>query len=175
MFNIKLFYIINHGCSNFIFDRLMPLVTLLGGGKFIMALAVLLVIIVSKSKKIVGLLMLLGLVISNSVVHFLKGYFAEPRPFLALKDVHLLVKELDKSHAFPSGHATLAFLAAVILANYFKRGYLFFLIAIAICFSRVYVGVHYPYDVLAGAVLGSLIGLALVYAAKKLRKTSSDN
>ena len=170
MLNIKLFYLINHGCSNPVFDRLMPLVTFLGDGRFIIALAVILVLIASRPKKMTGLLILAGLVISNFVIRTLKGFFAEPRPFMALKDVHILVKELDKNHSLPSGHATLAFMAAVILASYFKRGYLFFLIAIAICFSRVYVGVHYPADVLAGAVVGSIIGLSLVLVAKKIRK-----
>ena len=170
MLNFKLFYLINHGCSNFIFDRLMPLVTFLGDGKFMLALAILLVIIVRKPKKMAGILMLAGLAISRFTVHYLKGLWLEPRPFAALKDVHLLVAEMDKSHSFPSGHATLAFMAAVILAGYFRRGYLFFLIAIAVCFSRVYVGVHYVSDVIAGALLGAAIGLILVFAGKKIYK-----
>ena len=148
----------------------MPLVTFLGDGKFILALAVLLILVAPKLKKMTGAILLVGLPISHFMMRFLKGLFIEPRPFTVLERVHLLVKEFDKSHSFPSGHATLAFMAAVIIASYFKRGYWFLLIAIAVCFSRVYVGVHYVSDVVAGAVLGSIIGYALVCAAKKLRR-----
>ena len=166
----RAFYFLNKSCANPIFDRLMPFVTILGDGKFVLALAVLLVIIAHKQKRVAGVLILLGLAVSDFAVHFFKGIFARPRPFAALGNVHLLVKEMDKTHSFPSGHATLAFMVCVILANYFKRGYLFFIVAIAICFSRVYVGVHYVSDVIAGVIVGSLIGLALVYATRKLQK-----
>jgi len=148
----------------------MPRITMLGDGKAMLALSVLLMILVSKPKKISGILMLAGLAISSIVVYVLKHIVTRPRPFVVSHNVHLLVKELDKNHSFPSGHATLAFMAAVILAAYFRRGYVFFLIAAVICFSRVYIGVHYVSDVVAGAILGSVIGYALVYAAKRLRR-----
>ncbi len=170
MLDIKLFYLANHSCSNPVFDLLMPVITILGDGKFILALAILLILITRKPRKLAGVLLLAGLGVSRFVVHFLKDFFARPRPFVTLENVSLLVTGLDKGHSFPSGHAVVAFMAAVILASYFSSGYIFFLIAIAVCFSRVYIGVHYVSDVIAGAILGSLIGYALVYAAKKLRR-----
>ena len=166
----NLFYTINHGCSNPILNFLMPMITILGSAKFVLTFTILLMLIVVKPKKIAGLLLFAGLVMSLFAVHFLKVLFAEPRPFMVLKNVHLLAAGLDKSPSFPSGHATLAFMVAVILANYFKRKYLFFLIAIAICFSRVYLGVHYVSDVAAGALIGSAIGCVLVHLAKRLRR-----
>ena len=64
--------------------------------------------------------------------------------------------------SFPSGHATVSFACATILAFYAPRAApAFFLLAAAIAWSRVYVGVHYPLDVLGGAVLGVAIASAL--------------
>jgi len=166
----KIFFFINKGCSNTFFDHAMPLITFIGDGKFVAALAILLVIIIPKPKKIAAILLFAGLVVSHFAVHTLKNIFARPRPFMALENVNLLVRELDKSHSFPSGHATLAFMAAAVLANYFKRGYIFFIAAAAVAVSRVYVGVHYASDVIAGALLGAAIGYSLVYAVKKVRR-----
>jgi undecaprenyl-diphosphatase len=67
------------------------------------------------------------------------------------------------THSFPSGHATIAFAAATVLGALAPRGRIvFYLLAAAIAWSRVYVGVHYPLDVLAGAALGTALGSATV-------------
>jgi undecaprenyl-diphosphatase len=67
------------------------------------------------------------------------------------------------SHSFPSGHAASSFACAVVLAAFVPRwGAAFYVLAALIAFSRAYVGVHYPLDVLAGAAWGLLIGLALL-------------
>lgn len=76
---------------------------------------------------------------------------------------------LPSSSSFPSGHATTAFAAAVAVAVLMPR---FRVAAVALAFvvalSRVYLGVHFVLDVLAGAVLGTLIGLAVGLAARRL-------
>jgi len=70
-------------------------------------------------------------------------------------------------HSFPSGHAATSFAAATVLTATSPRwGPLWFLLALAIGFSRVYVGVHYPLDVLGGAVLGAAIAIALLRLAR---------
>ena len=72
--------------------------------------------------------------------------------------------------SFPSGHATVGFACATTLAFYAPRAApAFFLLAAAIAWSRVYVGVHYPLDVLGGAVLGIAIAFALRVMARRWR------
>jgi undecaprenyl-diphosphatase len=69
---------------------------------------------------------------------------------------------------FPSGHAATSFAAATILTAAAPRfAPLWFLLALAIGFSRVYVGVHYPLDVVGGAALGILVAVALRFVARR--------
>lgn len=72
--------------------------------------------------------------------------------------------------SFPSGHATIAWTMAVLLSSYepkFKWG--FYLLAISISFSRIYLGVHYPSDVIVGGFLGWGIGSFILFMRKRLR------
>jgi undecaprenyl-diphosphatase len=76
--------------------------------------------------------------------------------------------------SLPSGHAATSAAGAVILASLLGRGGLWLgLLAAAVAFSRVYVGVHYPLDVLAGAALGLAVGLAAAALVRRLRPTSA--
>ena len=99
-----------------------------------------------------------------------KAAVARPRPNTTIPEADPLIGAGGWS--FPSGHAATAFAGAVAL-TYLSRsgGPLFFLLAAAIAFSRVYVGVHYPGDVLAGAALGTAVGLAWVAALRLPRRS----
>lgn len=85
-----------------------------------------------------------------------------PRPPLRYPDPAPLVPN-PHTPSFPSGHATTSFACAATLARFAPRrvAIVLYLLAALIAYSRVYVGVHYPLDVIAGAVLGLLIATAL--------------
>ncbi|MFA5256122.1 MAG: phosphatase PAP2 family protein [Candidatus Omnitrophota bacterium] len=161
------FFFINHGFNNPLFDLIMPVISKICGGPVLFAVSVALLFSRRKDLRILGLIMLAGFTVSFYLVSALKAFIARPRPFLALTDVYLLAKE--KSMSFPSSHATSSFMAATILTAYFKKyAVIFYSFAAAVAFSRVYIGVHYPSDVLAGALLGIAIGWILLRVRKAI-------
>ena len=75
---------------------------------------------------------------------------------------------IPKSHSFPSGHTATAFAGATALSFFFPRAApALFVLAAAIAYSRLYVGVHFPLDVLGGAVIGVATALLLLAAARR--------
>ena len=91
----------------------------------------------------------------------LKAVFDRERPPLVWREPEPLVS-VPSTGSFPSGHAATSFAGATILAFAFPRlAPLLYVLAAAVSFSRVYGGVHFPLDVVGGAVLGVVIAIAL--------------
>jgi undecaprenyl-diphosphatase len=100
-----------------------------------------------------------------------KALVDRPRPFVRYPEPKLLVPRPHDA-SFPSGHAATSFAAATILSFAFpKAAPAFLVLAAAVAYSRVYVGVHYPLDVIQGAALGALVATALLRLVKVRRQS----
>lgn len=168
-FELKILDFIQDNIKCGFLDFLMPVVTLLGehGIFWIVTAAVLLIF--KKTRKVgamMGVALLLGFIVGNLT---LKPLIARVRPYdMPGVEVQLLVERLsDKS--FPSGHTLACFEAATVIfiANK-KWGILALVSAFFVAFSRLYLYVHYPTDVLCGAVLGILFATLASIIVKRV-------
>ena len=115
-----------------------------------------------------------AILVAESVSGVLKTWADRARPPLSNPYPEPLV-DLPATYSFPSGHATVSFACATVLALAVPRLRIpLFALAALIAWSRVYVGVHYPFDVLVGAVLGLAIAIALRMLAATLRRSAPE-
>ncbi|QXE18341.1 phosphatase PAP2 family protein [Clostridium sp. 001] len=161
-------YIANN-MHNQILDKIMIAFTSLGNTGLIW-IAISLALIVSKKYRKVGIMVLTAIIIGSVFGEgLIKHIVKRTRPFYLDPTIKLLVAK-PASYSFPSGHTTASFAAASILSRYFKKyAPVFFTVAILIAFSRIYLYVHYPTDVLAGIVLGLVSGKITIYLFKRIR------
>lgn len=153
----ELFRLINSGLSNEFCDALMPWLS--GNSLFVPALVIsaLLMLWRGHLRGVLCVLMLVLIVSTGDglLCNTLKHALQRPRPFLELADVHCLVGK-SGSGSMPSSHAANWFAATMVALVYYRRSvWLMLPVALLVSFSRVYNGVHYPSDVLAGALLGA--------------------
>ncbi|MDO4438268.1 MAG: phosphatase PAP2 family protein [Eubacteriales bacterium] len=146
-------------------------ITSLGNaGWFWIALALVLLIFKKTRRTGTGTLLSLGtgFIITNL---FLKNIVRRTRPYDAYSFIVPLI-EHPSDFSFPSGHTCASFAAAFVLYRAFPKKYswLFLLLAVLIAFSRLYLGVHYPSDVLAGFVIGAFSACLSDLIMEKINK-----
>jgi len=169
----NLFYFCNQGLRNWFFDALFPFLTDLNKKPVALVLVgILWLLLLMKSGRhgrIAALLLLPTIALSDQLnSSFLKFIIERPRPCHVLANVHLLVS-CGSGYSFPSSHAVNNFSAAIVLAYFLpKWSWAFLSFAGLVAFSRVYVGVHYPSDVVAGTVIGLAIGGAAIIVFRQL-------
>jgi len=156
--NILLF--IQEHLRNHILTPIFKFLTTVGNGGMIW-LVIILGMLCYKNTRNVGIAALITLVaciIINNII--LKNFVARPRPFEMLTQLQALIKK-PTDFSFPSGHTASSF--AVAGAIYFlgnkNWGIGAFILAGAIGFSRLYLGVHYPSDVICGGMVGIFTSL----------------
>ena len=165
----SLFFLINQGLQNPFFDLIMPFITKRSYILFAI-FAVPAFFKDSKKSLFVIALCFIALAFGDASANILKHFFERPRPCQALENVRLLVG-CGGSFSMPSNHAVNAFAVAATFSHFFRKTAVpMFLIAALVALSRIYVGVHYPSDVIAGAFVGGIIaGIILI-----LHKWSSE-
>jgi len=185
--NTKLFYIINHNLQNSFFDFLMPMITDIGSMPFVLSICILLLVysIITKnmSIKYLAITGIIAILFTDIIISILKVLINEPRPFHTLTSVHLLISENDP-YSFPSGHSGYIFALAISLGLNWKFSirkkeikllWLLIPLAFIVGFSRVYIGVHYPFDVFIGAIIGTIGGVIATKIMSDYLTKNSNN
>jgi len=170
--DLTVFYFFNHTISTGFLDRFFSIIT--DVNKWYIAYIILVGIaffIGGRRGKIAVLgLILLIIVTDQTGYKILKEFFMRVRPCNALTDAITPVG-CAGGFSFPSNHALNNFAAAVFLLRLFPAyKWIFLIVAILISISRVYLGVHYPSDVIGGALIGAAFGYLFSIAALKLEQ-----
>ena len=155
------------GCRTPFLDKFFSAITHLGDHGIFWIIFALALLCIPRTRKLgvcVALALILDLLLCNIL---LKPLVARPRPYV-LREIELLI-EAPADYSFPSGHAAAAFTAAAALT--LRRSRLtvpVLILALIVSFSRLYLYVHYPTDVLAGIALGCLCGLMAWLICRRL-------
>lgn len=162
---------INNHMHGTIMDKFMIISTYLGNLGFIWIIIAVLLII-NKKYRMVGFMALGALILSTILGEgILKHVFKRIRP----SEISLLIAK-PLSYSFPSGHAMSSFAVAGVLAKSFKKYAIGFLsLASLIAFSRVYLYLHYPTDILVGAVLGLISSGIVIFLFNNINFNTKAN
>lgn len=180
--DVAVFFLINHTFANPVFDLVMPFLTDLNKQKeMFVVLAGIIGWVLWKGgpqgRIMIGVLVV-TVIISDQLSSFvLKHLFERVRPCRALEGVRLLV-DCGSGFSFPSSHAVNNFAGAFVISYFYqKQKWYWFSFASLVAFSRPYVGVHYPSDILAGSLIGIGIGFATTstwkYISQQFKKENS--
>lgn len=160
-----LFLFINVTLQNPVTDWLMPIITSDNLLRILFAVSMLLLLWKGDTKmRWLVLFAIITVAIADQVSsNFLKHLIARQRPCHTLTNINLLVG-CGGGYSMPSSHATNAFAVATMFAIQVKRiaPYLYGFASI-IALSRIFVGVHYPFDVLMGGIVGIMVGIAVAF------------
>lgn len=157
------------------FTPLWTFITTTGNGGLIWIAITCFLLAFKKTRKVGGmcaLSLIFSLIFTNVLI---KPFAARVRPYDA---IHALTILVEKPHdfSFPSGHSSAAFATAWVMFRRLpkKAGIPALVYAFLIAFSRLYVGVHYPSDVIGGIVLGILYAAAAVWIGRKMSASAGD-
>jgi membrane-associated phospholipid phosphatase len=155
-------YFNQHYLRSIYLDWFMVGVTQIGNGVVGLALSA---VLYFWGDRRLGIELALGILTLWICVELIKSITARARPYFSLEQTQI-VGWRERGRSFPSGHTAQTFFLATILVHFFQLGPIATLIlfggAALVGFTRIYVGVHYPRDVLAGAILGSVWGLLII-------------
>ncbi len=164
-----LFHLVNRTLENPAFDRLMPILS----DKWVafgLAAALIGLLLVQGSRRewVLVAVAIAAVALSDLSANALKHLLERTRPCHVLPDVHLLAG-CTRSFSLPSNHASnMSALAGVAWLTLRRWRWALVVLAAAVSYSRVYLGVHYPSDVLVGALWGAAVGWTLTQGVVRL-------
>lgn len=159
-----------YSMHNDVLDAIMVFITHLGDAGILWIVLSIVLLCFKKTRKIgvaSSIALVLSLIFTNGIV---KNLVNRARPYTYDSSIKLLIGEQSDA-SFPSGHTSGSFASAVAIFCYNKKwGALALIMASLIAFSRLYLFVHFPTDVLGGAVLGAIYAITGVLVVKFLSK-----
>lgn len=155
-------------------DAFFPVITYLGEAGIVWILFSAVLLFFKKTRR-TGILVLLAMLLGFLTGElFLKNIICRPRPCMDFPDFPMLI-EPPRSFSFPSGHSASGFAAAwVLFLRHRKWGWTAFILAALIAFSRIFLFVHYPTDVLAGFLLGTLFACSIYFVNCYLERRAAQ-
>lgn len=144
-------------------DIIMPLATYLASNLSLVTFCLFTELNPNPFIRLLGVKCTISLILSTVVAQILKKGVSRIRPFLIISNLNIKKIGIDK-YSFPSGHTTAAFTLSVIVSLFYPPVTVLFIpLACLVGISRIYLGVHYPSDVFAGATLGTLSSFLVFY------------
>lgn len=159
---------------NIVTDTVFPIITMLGEAGIGWIVLSLILLCFKKTRR-TGVLVLAAMTVTLLFGELMmKNIVCRPRPCSVFTDFPMLIAR-PTSYSFPSGHTSSSFAAALILTLRHKKiGWLAYIPAALIAFSRIFLFVHYPTDVFAGMLLGTLAALLTYFIAKAIQKRQAE-
>tara|TARA_B100000029_G_scaffold472345_1_gene512764 strand:- start:47 stop:646 length:600 start_codon:yes stop_codon:yes gene_type:complete len=179
----RLFQIINNYLSNPMFDQLFIFFHSAHKNKWIMLLIISILffyIYKHKRNRMFFMVLIIGFIVTDQIGRVIKNYEMRQRPYMTLDkdEIKLLIEQKkdedgdykntpSSKKSFPSNHTANAFFIATFLSYMYDNNKKYLItLAVLIGISRIYIGVHYPIDVLFGAILG----ISIAYILNKLMR-----
>ena len=161
--DVTVFYFINNTLANLVTDSFMKFIT--DSKNWIIFYVIMWFYLVIKGGRkgiVAGILILICILCSDQLSNLLKDLFQRIRPCHVLPHVNLLVGCTD-SYALPSSHAVNNYAAATLFSYFYSNlKFVLFTGAFLVAISRIFCGVHYPFDMLTGIVVGITVGLIII-------------
>jgi undecaprenyl-diphosphatase len=162
-FECRVFLEINSHFDKRIMNLFFRTITQIGGALFISVTTLLLIIFTSNQTRLTAISSAAALALSHIPVQLVKKLFPRKRPYLQIETTKILPNPL-KDHSFPSGHTTAVFSVIVpFLLQTPSLAAVLIPLGLSIGISRIYLGLHYPSDVIAGGILGGSFGSLCFY------------
>lgn len=171
---IKILLFIQEHMKSSVLDFIIPIISFLSNAGWIWILTAIVLCSIKKYRNY-GYALSIGLILCMLLGNLtLKPLIGRSRPYDVYNNFDLIINKLH-DFSFPSGHTYSAFCGATILLHVNKKiGYAALILAVLTAFSRLYLFVHYPTDVLAGAVMGISLALLSIYLVKLLRHYNNN-
>lgn len=157
-FECKIFRFVNQHFEKKLLNIYFRHITQLGGATFTIFACLFLIFFMEYPVKSIAISSGAALLFSHIPVAIIKKLYPRKRPYISIHEAKVLENPL-KDHSFPSGHTTAIFsITTPFMLSIPELSILFIPITFSVAISRIYLGLHYPSDVLAGIFLGSFTG-----------------